>query len=107
VLNKTLWGCNNPACDYGYLGEDPVDNPDTDCPICGWHDSVQIIWEGKLVQKAVKMSMLFSQRKKLADAYLEWLAKPENSAVKDCPFNVIGFLNSLGAFKNGFDPDDL
>lgn len=33
--------------------------------------------------------LLFSQRRALEKAYLEWIAK-EN--VKDCPMSVIGFL---------------
>ena len=42
---KTLWKCNNYDCRYEYLGEDFVDTPDTDCPMCGYHDSVGIAEE--------------------------------------------------------------
>ena len=42
---KTLWKCHNYDCRYEYLGEDYVDTPDTDCPMCGYHDSVGIAEE--------------------------------------------------------------
>lgn len=34
--------------------------------------------------------ILFSARKRLENAYKEWLK--ENPKMKDCPFNVISFL---------------
>jgi hypothetical protein len=42
-MNPTVtWRCNNPKCDYEHVGEffGPTHVPDTDCPKCGWHDSV-------------------------------------------------------------------
>jgi hypothetical protein len=39
--------------------------------------------------------MIFSKREQLAEKYEEWLLKKK---VKDCPFNVITFLDGEGYF---------
>ena len=44
------------------------------------------------------MTVLFSERKKLADQYEQWLK--ENQQAKDCPFNVISFLAGIGRLKS-------
>ncbi len=38
----TLWECNNLSCDHRHIGEffGKTHLPDTDCPKCGWHDSM-------------------------------------------------------------------
>jgi len=41
----------------------------------------------------------FSHRKKLEILYQKWLA--DNPTVKDCPFNVISFLEGKGLLKYG------
>jgi hypothetical protein len=45
--------------------------------------------------------MIFSERKKLAAVYKRWLKK--NPVVKDCAFNVIGFLYARGWLKEKQD----
>jgi hypothetical protein len=39
---KTVWECNNYDCSYKYKGEfmGKTHLPDTDCPECGYHDSM-------------------------------------------------------------------
>lgn len=41
--------------------------------------------------------MLFSERKELSDKYEKWLQ--EHEGVKDCPFNVISYLDTMGYLK--------
>jgi hypothetical protein len=40
--NLVLWECNNHDCSYKYKGEfmGKTHLPDTDCPECGYHDSM-------------------------------------------------------------------
>ena len=42
--------------------------------------------------------VLFKERKELEEQYKQWLK--ENPEVKDCPFNVITFLQSIGRLKD-------
>jgi hypothetical protein len=49
----------------------------------------------------VEQVNFFSERKKIADQYNQWLQ--ENPQIKDCPFNVISYLESIGRLKNEFD----
>ena len=42
--------------------------------------------------------VLFSDRKKIEEAYREWLK--QNPQVSDCPFNVISFMASEGLVKD-------
>jgi hypothetical protein len=41
--------------------------------------------------------LLFSKRKELEKEYYEWLY--QNKIVKDCPFNVVTFLDSKGLLR--------
>lgn len=45
--------------------------------------------------------MLYSERKKLADEYEEWVKKPleDGSKIKDCPLSVITFMSIKGFCK--------
>ncbi len=50
MLNPIVrWECNNPDCDHFHIGEffGETHLPDTDCPKCGWHDSMVEIEEVK------------------------------------------------------------
>ena len=47
--------------------------------------------------------VLFSDRKKIEDAYKEWLK--ENPGVADCPFNVISFMVGKGLVKDRTETD--
>lgn len=43
MKHVTRWECNNLDCDYYFIGEEFVTHPpDTDCPKCGYHDSVGV-----------------------------------------------------------------
>ena len=42
--------------------------------------------------------VLFKERKELEEQYKQWLE--ENPEVKDCPFNVITFLQIIGRLKD-------
>ena len=45
--------------------------------------------------------ILFSERKKLADEYEEWVNKPleDGSKIKDCALSVITFMSIKGFYK--------
>lgn len=43
--------------------------------------------------------MIFSERRKLAEQYYKWL----DDDVKDCPINVVTFLDSIGKLKDTED----
>lgn len=47
--------------------------------------------------------VLFGDRKKIEDAYKEWLK--ENPQVTDCPFNVISFMVGEGLVKDRTETD--
>lgn len=47
--------------------------------------------------------VLFRDRKKIEEAYKEWLK--ENSQVADCPFNVISFMVGEGLVKDRTEID--
>lgn len=45
----------------------------------------------------------FSDRKKIADAYKKWLR--ENPKIKDCPINVVTFMEIKGLLKDRKEVD--
>lgn len=47
--------------------------------------------------------VLFGDRKKIEEAYKEWLK--ENPQVADCPFNVISFMVGEGLVKDRTETD--
>ena len=47
--------------------------------------------------------VFFSDRKKIADAYEEWLK--EHPEAKDCPFNVVSFMVGEGLVKDRTETD--
>lgn len=49
------------------------------------------------------MAIFFNDRKKIANAYEEWLK--ENPEIKDCPFNVITFMVGEGLVKDRTETD--
>lgn len=47
--------------------------------------------------------VLFGDRKKIEEAYQEWLK--ENPEVKDCPFNVVSFMVGEDLVKDRTETD--
>lgn len=47
--------------------------------------------------------IFFSDRKKIEDAYREWLR--ENPNIKDCPINVVTFMEIKGLLKDRKETD--
>lgn len=47
--------------------------------------------------------VLFSDRKKIVDAYEEWLK--ENPTIKDCPMNLVTFMVGKGLVKSREETD--
>lgn len=55
----------------------------------------------EMAMNRYKKHILFSERKKLADEYEEWVNKPleDGSKIKDCALSVITFMTSKGYRK--------
>ena len=58
------------------------------------------IVDKNLIGKKVEQVVLFSERKKLEEDYYDWISK---SNARDCPFNVISYLQAIGRLKDKHD----
>ena len=56
-----------------------------------------------IVLEVAERVVLFGDRKKIEEAYKEWLK--ENPQVADCPFNVIPFMVGKGLVKDRTETD--